>query len=170
MCSGRGNDIRASIGFVDATTLPPDGESIFSIAFTPSSWSPESPKSNYEIRQVDNILIRDVRRFKDKLSLDKEGFVVLETKSTAFNYDGPEDDEVIRTVFAPKVREELRVLLGAKYVYFHECLVNTTKRCRKNPRLMLSLVYRYAKKTETMLILRRRHYSPISVSLLILAL
>ena len=80
-------------------------------------------KSNYTIEQIDGVQLHDIRPWKGNLSLDREGFIVSDLHSSLHNEEFW-DEQKLKTVFAEELRSHLIRILGARAIYFHECVVS----------------------------------------------
>ncbi|KAI1114737.1 hypothetical protein F5Y14DRAFT_450816 [Nemania sp. NC0429] len=81
------------------------------------------PKTNYDRVDID-ITIHDMRPRKHKLSLGREGFVVLDLDSGLKPQDYFDREKVKESLVA-RLRPALIELLGARGVYFHETVVRS---------------------------------------------
>ena len=120
------HDVHAALNFVDKDSASDPNGALFLIDYDPESWPSNSPKANYRLCKT-NVLIHDARPYKDNLSLDKEGFIVLENESFNVKCDDAQDEKELLDTFAPELRKELKHYLGAQYIFFHECVVIATK-------------------------------------------
>jgi hypothetical protein len=87
--------------------------------------TPGEPVSNIEYEQV-AIDIHDVRPRKDTLSLDREGFQILDLESK-LQYQDFFDKDKVKEIFMEELRIALLKLLGARGLFFHEIVVRTTR-------------------------------------------
>ncbi|KAL9104085.1 MAG: hypothetical protein Q9163_000937 [Psora crenata] len=92
-------------------------EKAFSLSYNPP---PGVEKSNVEHESV-NLTLTDVRPHKDSLSLDREGFQIVDLESK-LEYGDFYDKGQVQRVFAEELRGMLLNLLGAKGVFFHETI------------------------------------------------
>lgn len=96
-------------------------EKLFAIHYDPHD---PLPDQNYTLKTVNDLQIHDVRASKDALSLDREGVTVIQLKNE-LTYDDYFDESKVKARFAEEVREVLLRELGAKQIYFHECVVSS---------------------------------------------
>lgn len=82
---------------------------------------------NTENVTISNIPLYDMRSIVDTLSLDVQGFLVVDLPSR-MNYADFFDEEKLRTVYAEEIRSYLLDSLGATCVFFHECVVSSSVR------------------------------------------
>lgn len=80
------------------------------------------PHKNFTIETIDDIPIEDLRPTIDSLSLDQEGIAVVPI-DTQMSYDDYYNEEKLKTVFGPELRESILKYTGARRVYFHETVV-----------------------------------------------
>lgn len=85
------------------------------------------PPTNVQVAWMHDIPIHDMRPLRPTLSLDTQGFVVADMESR-LTYDELFDEEKLRSVFADEVRTYLHDWLGAKCVFFHECVIRKRNR------------------------------------------
>lgn len=81
------------------------------------------PSTNINGIWIQDIPIYDMRSSLPGLSLDVQGFVVTNLTST-LKYEEFFDEQKLKVVFAEELRAHLLNLLGAKCVFFHECVVS----------------------------------------------
>lgn len=101
----------------------PDTEKPYSLLYQPDD---DLKLTNFEISDLRPVDIYDMRPKKDTLSIDREGFMFTDFKSK-LNYEDYFDDEKLKSVFAPEVRDLLVGKLGAKAAFIHECVVQSQK-------------------------------------------
>lgn len=94
-------------------------EKAFSLSYNPP---PGIDKSNVEHDSVE-VILNDVRPFKNSLRLDREGFQIVDLKSK-LGYQDFFDRDQVQKVFAEEVRDTLKKLLGADGIFFHETVVS----------------------------------------------
>ena len=94
-------------------------EKAFSLSYNPP---PGVQKSNVEHESV-RVELSDVRPYQNSLSLDKEGFQIVDFESK-LGYADFYDKDRVENVFAEELRSMLLELLGASGVYFHETVVS----------------------------------------------
>ncbi|RYC61508.1 hypothetical protein CHU98_g4721 [Xylaria longipes] len=95
----------------------PAHERPYELLFQPPGSS--FPVSNYSVIQVPNVPIYDLRSLKDKLSLDREGFLVADI-DTSMEYEDYFDQDKLKTTYMPKIKTFLKEKLGVRAVYVHE--------------------------------------------------
>lgn len=95
-------------------------EKAFSLSYNPPLGI---DKSNVEHESVE-VMLNDVRPFKNSLRLDREGFQVVDLESKLSYREFFERDQV-QEVFAEEVRNTLKKLLGADGIFFHETVVSS---------------------------------------------
>ncbi|KAI8949221.1 hypothetical protein F4801DRAFT_553847 [Xylaria longipes] len=98
----------------------PAHERPYELLFQPPGSS--FPVSNYSVIQVPNVPIYDLRSLKDKLSLDREGFLVADI-DTSMEYEDYFDQDKLKTTYMPKIKTFLKEKLGVRAVYVHECVI-----------------------------------------------
>lgn len=113
-------DTVASLKFVKPGSWPV-GEKLYDLLYTPTDGF---PMSNYQLEAVHNITVHDMRPMIKDLSLDKHGFVVMDMPSQ-LEYEDFGNESLMRNVYAEELRETLLARLGARAVYFHECVVSS---------------------------------------------
>jgi hypothetical protein len=84
------------------------------------------PVCNYNVVQVPNVPIHDLRPLKDKLSLDREGFLVADF-NTSMNYEDYFDQEKLKSTYMPEIKAFLKDRFGVRAAYIHECVVSSLK-------------------------------------------
>ena len=80
------------------------------------------PQKNFAIEIVSDIPINDMRPFKNSLSLDREGIAIVPV-DTRMEYDDYFNEEKLKTVFGPELKQCIMDYTGAERVYFHETVV-----------------------------------------------
>ncbi|KAJ9133114.1 hypothetical protein NKR19_g9178 [Coniochaeta hoffmannii] len=95
------------------------GEKLYELEYNPSDGLAER---NYDTHQIYDIPIHDLRPLKGKLSLDREGFVILDLPSS-MKYEDYLDETKLKSVFAEELRQCLLNTLGARAVFIHECVI-----------------------------------------------
>lgn len=93
-------------------------EKAFYLSYQPP---PGSPDTNVVYEAVD-LLIHDIRPFKDSLSITREGYQIVDLESK-LNYEDFFDRNRVQDVFLPELRTVLMELFGARGIYFHETVV-----------------------------------------------
>ena len=83
----------------------------------------DTKRMNYDVNIVHDILVEDLRPQKGRLSLDRDGFMIEELKS-AMPYEDFFDETKLKTQYAQELRQFLIQLLGARAIFFHECVVS----------------------------------------------
>lgn len=96
-------------------------EKLFALHYVPHD---PLPHTNYSLKPESGLEIHDVRPNKDALSLDREGVIVIDLENQ-LDYDDYFDEAKVREKFAEEVRDILLRKLGARHVYFHECVVSS---------------------------------------------
>jgi hypothetical protein len=97
----------------------PDEEKPYCLLYIPTDGL---AMANFDFGDVRTVPIRDMRSRKGQLSLDQEGFLVADFKSSLV-HDDYFDEDKLKTVFVDELREFLISFLGAKAVFVHECVV-----------------------------------------------
>ena len=95
-------------------------EKLFAIHYLPHD---PLPDQNYSLEAVNGLEIHDVRPTKDDLSLDREGVTVINL-GNELTYHDYFDEAKVKARFAEEVRDILLRKLGARQIYFHECVVS----------------------------------------------
>ncbi|KAF2120272.1 hypothetical protein BDV96DRAFT_642114 [Lophiotrema nucula] len=109
--------LEVTLTFVDRESVVP-GEKLYGLDYeAPHGFPPK----NFDTEGV-QVTLHDIRPFKTKLSLDKEGFCILDLQSKMEYSDFFIRDKV-QSIFAEELREAVRKLLGARGVYLHECVL-----------------------------------------------
>jgi hypothetical protein len=93
-------------------------EKAFTLLYQPP---PGHPKTNIEHEEVD-VVIHDVRPYKELLNLDREGYQIIDLESK-LQYEDFFNRDRVKDIFAVELRDVLLKLLGARGVYFHETVV-----------------------------------------------
>ena len=106
------------------------GEKLYELEYNPSDGLAER---NYDTHQIYDIPIHDLRPLKGKLSLDREGFVILDLPSS-MKYEDYLDETKLKSVFAEELRQCLLNTLGARAVFIHECVVCAQQLCGRASR------------------------------------
>ena len=75
------------------------------------------PKTNMKHEVKDDILIRDVRPFRETLSLLKDGFEVWSMQSQ-MKYEDWSQDEFVKSKYLPEIESLLKKKLGVNMVDF----------------------------------------------------
>jgi hypothetical protein len=114
------NDTFGEIKFVRPNSWP-ENEKPYILTYLPTD---NFPLTNFDFGDIQNVPIKDMRPIKEKLSLDREGFVVADFAS-ALTYDEYFEEDKLRAVFADELRRFWKDRYGAKAVYIHECVVST---------------------------------------------
>lgn len=80
------------------------------------------PRKNLQITKYFDISVADIRGHEDSLSIDRNGFRIMEVEElmSAEDFD---DDATIRARYLPQIAEELKICLGASRVQIHDYLV-----------------------------------------------
>ncbi|KAI0147059.1 hypothetical protein GGR57DRAFT_264726 [Xylariaceae sp. FL1272] len=107
-----------SMRFLKPNSWDPS-EKLYELEYLPNDGLAER---NYQTHQVDGIPIRDMRPLKGKLSLDREGFMILDLPSHMM-YEDFLDEAKLREVYAEELRTCLLKALGASAVFIHECVI-----------------------------------------------
>lgn len=99
----------------------PSHERPYELLFQP----PDSnfPVCNYNVVQVPDVPIHDLRPLKNKLSLDHEGFLIADLNTT-MQYDDYFDQEKLKKTYMPEIKAYLKNNLGVRAAYVHECVVS----------------------------------------------
>ncbi|KAF2804951.1 uncharacterized protein BDZ99DRAFT_575131 [Mytilinidion resinicola] len=97
----------------------PSHERLYELLFQPPDG--DFPVCNYNVVQIPNAPIHDLRSLKDKLSLDREGFQVADLNTT-MEYDDYFDQENLKTTYMAEIKAFLKDKLGARAAYVHECV------------------------------------------------
>ncbi|GAB7348199.1 hypothetical protein MBLNU459_g6203t1 [Dothideomycetes sp. NU459] len=92
-----------------------DEEKPYSLRFTPPTGF---PRSNISL-EFHDITVQDARPFKDELSLEKNGYAIMDLH-TEMNYDDFDDETKIKEVYLSEVSNVLRKYLGATSVQIFE--------------------------------------------------
>ena len=113
------DEIKAELGFIDQDEAPPPAHNIFYLTYKPHGWDDNSPLRNFGMVGIPDVPIRDARSIMEDLSLEKEGFMIMNDTSCDMQQlnDGQLEDELVREVFEP-FWEELKERLGAQLVFF----------------------------------------------------
>lgn len=98
----------------------PDEEKPYCLLYTPTDGL---LMANFDFGDVRTVPIRDMRPRKGQLSLDQEGFLVADFKSSLTHDDYFEEDK-LKSIFIDELREFLTSFLGARAVFVHECVVS----------------------------------------------
>ncbi|GES60662.1 putative fad-linked sulfhydryl oxidase alr isoform 2 protein [Aspergillus terreus] len=109
----------ATLTFFERGSWPPH-ERPYELLFQPPT--SDFPVCNYKVTQVPNVPIHDMRPLKGKLSLDREGFVVADIK-TSMTYEDYFEQEKLKTIYVPEIKALLMEKLGVRAVYIHECVI-----------------------------------------------
>jgi hypothetical protein len=80
------------------------------------------PRKNLHISKYEGIPVKDVRGVEKTLSIEKNGFVVMELEAP-MTLEDFSDREAIRSRYLPKVAESLKECLGASRVQVHDYVV-----------------------------------------------
>jgi hypothetical protein len=83
------------------------------------------PRKNLHISKHEGILVEDVRGREKDLTLEKNGFAVLEL-DIPMTVEDFSDGNAIRARYLPQVAETLRQSLGASRVQVHDFVVFTS--------------------------------------------
>lgn len=113
-------DTEATLTFFERESWP-SHQRPYELLFQPPD--PDFPVCNYNVTQVPNIPIHDLRPLKDKLSLDREGFLIADI-NTRMAYGDYFDEEKLRSTYMPEIKTFLKEKLDVRAVYFHECVVS----------------------------------------------
>lgn len=84
---------------------------------------PDNPPADENLVNRVNLPIYDARPVKDKLSLDKEGFILVDEIPTMKDY---RDAESINKIWIPKVQETIKKYTGASHVFSWACNTRMT--------------------------------------------
>lgn len=95
-------------------------EKLYELEYDPSD---NLAERNYETQQVNDIPIYDMRPLKGKLSLDREGVLIIDLPSR-MAYEDFLNEEELKKVYAEELRECLLNVLGAQGIFIHECVVS----------------------------------------------
>ncbi|KFY66848.1 hypothetical protein V496_01907 [Pseudogymnoascus sp. VKM F-4515 (FW-2607)] len=98
----------------------PSHERPYELLFQPPS--SDFPVCNYNVTQVPNVQINDLRPLKGKFSLDREGFLIADI-NTRMEYEDYFDQEKLKSTYMPEIKAHLKEKLGVRAVYIHECVV-----------------------------------------------
>lgn len=99
----------------------PSHERPYELLFQPPT--SDFPVCNYKVVQVPNVPIHDLRPLKNKLSLDREGFLIADI-NTSMEYEDYFNQEKLKTTYMPKIKTFLKEKLGIRAAYIHECVVS----------------------------------------------
>jgi DNA-binding transcriptional MerR regulator len=88
------------------------------------------PRKNIHISKYHGIPVEDIRARKESLSINKNGFMVMELDGQMSPEDFS-DREAIASQYLPKVAEELKKCLGASRVQIHDYLVSPCQRIER---------------------------------------
>ena len=114
------NNVVAALKFL-APDPKHETEKPFAINYTPHEPLPER---NFDEERVNGIVIEDVRPIKSSLTLDEHGVSVLDLHCDML-YEDYFDYDTVKRVYGEEIRNLLLERLGARRVYFHECVVSS---------------------------------------------
>lgn len=100
----------------------PSHERPYELLYKPSDGN--FPVCNYNVVQVPDVPIHDLRPLKNTLSLDREGFLVSDLNTT-MQYDDYFDQEKLKMKYMPEIKAYLKKALGVRSAYVHECVVSS---------------------------------------------
>lgn len=83
------------------------------------------PQTNLRAKEYDNIVIEDIRPWKSSLSLERNGFFVLDI-DVNMTPEEFEDKRAIEERYLPVVARTLCQRLGARRIQIHDYLVPST--------------------------------------------
>lgn len=84
--------------------------------------TPEIPRGANFDEITESVPIEDFRPLKGKLSLDKDGFILVDLPR-AIPYEDYFDEETLKAGFVTDAKRVLLDVCGARAVYIHECVV-----------------------------------------------
>lgn len=102
----------------------PSHERPYELLFQPPT--SDFPVCNYKVVQVPNVPIHDLRPLKNKLSLDREGFLIADI-NTSMEYEDYFNQEKLKTTYMPKIKTFLKEKLGIRAAYIHECVIRQSE-------------------------------------------
>ena len=88
-----------------------DDEKPYSMRYPPET---DIPQSNF-IQDKQQVRLRDMRQYMDKLSFDDCGFQVMDLQSS-MSYQDFKDENKVKTVYREEIAANLKSLLGATHV------------------------------------------------------
>ena len=94
-------------------------EKPYSLRFTPPSGF---PRANI-VLECHDITIEDTRATKDDLSLEKNGFAIMNLDTT-MEYDQFDDEQIVKDTYLRELSDALRVYLKASHVQVFEHTVS----------------------------------------------
>jgi hypothetical protein len=83
---------------------------------------PDMPRGCNFDEVTESVVIEDFRPLKGKLSLDRDGFVLVDLPRPV-PYEDYFDEEALREGFVSDAKRILQEVCGARAVYIHECVV-----------------------------------------------
>lgn len=98
----------------------PNNEKPYVLLYTPTD---SLSMSNFDFTDKQSVPLRDLRPKKGHLSLDREGFVALDFK-TSLDHGGFHDEDLLESVYIKELRPFLLDYLGAQALFIHECVVS----------------------------------------------
>jgi hypothetical protein len=81
------------------------------------------PRTNLKVSIHDHIPVEDVRGYEKELSLEKNGFCVMEL-GVSLTADDFSDTNLIESEYLPQVAEALKARVGASRVQVHDYVVS----------------------------------------------
>jgi hypothetical protein len=84
--------------------------------------TPDIPRGCNFDEVTESVVIEDFRPFKGELSLDQDGFVLVDLPRS-MPYEDYFDEEALREGFVSDAKRILQEVCGARAVYIHECVV-----------------------------------------------
>ena len=111
---------QAALTFFERESWP-SHERPYELLFQPPNGT--IPVCNYNVVQVPNVPVHNLRPLKDKLSLDHEGFLVA-LLDTTMEYDDYFDHEKLKCIYMTEIKTYLKKQLGVRAAYIHECVVS----------------------------------------------
>jgi hypothetical protein len=83
---------------------------------------PDMPRGCNFDEVTESVPLEDFRPLKGKLSLDRDGFVLVDLPHS-IPYDDYFDEDALREGFVSDAKRILLEVCGARAVYIHECVV-----------------------------------------------
>jgi len=106
--------------FIDRGSWP-QSDRPYELLYAPDG---DIPRCNFSLIEHDNVPIHDLRPEKGQLSLDREGYMVVDLESS-LDYDDFYDEEKLKRTYLNELKHMLRECLGARAVFVHECVVGS---------------------------------------------
>lgn len=111
---------KGTLTFFEKRSWPSD-QRPYELLFQPPDSS--FPVCNYNVVQSPDVPIQGVQPVKDRLSLDKQGFLVADLNTT-MTFDHHLDQETLKRTHLPEVKALLKDRLGVSAAYVDECVVS----------------------------------------------